>query len=311
MIDGVKALVPRAAEAELFVVAAQLPSGTPGLFIVEPGTAGITVEPDPGIGVRAAATARLTLHEVAVPAGALLGEGAPDAYRGLRRARPPRVVRAGDRHRAGRARLRRRVREVPPGVRRAGRQPPGGRVHRREHGDRARGTAAGHLPRRGPRRPGSAVPPRGRDRPPAAGRPRHAARLRRRADARRPRLHARSTRSSAGTATCAPRACWKGGSWYDDQPRGPQEVRPADRTGAPGRSRGAAPELPPLRHRRARAPQGARHARRADRRHERGRPDERRRCERHGLARRRRFQRRRAPTPRRPATGRTWRRCSG
>src|SRR6201996_5909330 len=80
VIDGVKALVPRAADAELFVVAAQLPSGTPGLFIVEPGTAGMTVEPDPGIGVRAAATARLTLHEVAVAPAALLGEGAPEAY---------------------------------------------------------------------------------------------------------------------------------------------------------------------------------------------------------------------------------------
>ncbi|HTU30960.1 MAG TPA: acyl-CoA dehydrogenase family protein, partial [Solirubrobacteraceae bacterium] len=80
VIDGVKALVPRAGDAELFVVAAQLPSGTPGLFIVEPGTVGMTVEPDPGIGVRAAATARLTLHEVRVPAAGLLGDGAPDAY---------------------------------------------------------------------------------------------------------------------------------------------------------------------------------------------------------------------------------------
>ncbi len=79
-LDGVKALVPRAADAELFVVAAQLPAGTPGLFIVEPGTSGMTVEPDPGIGVRAAATARLTLHDVEVPAAALLGEGAPEAY---------------------------------------------------------------------------------------------------------------------------------------------------------------------------------------------------------------------------------------
>ena len=63
------------------LVAAQLPSGTPGLFIVEPGTAGMTVEPDPGIGVRAAATARLTMHEVEVPQAALLGEGSPEAYR--------------------------------------------------------------------------------------------------------------------------------------------------------------------------------------------------------------------------------------
>lgn len=80
VIDGVKALVPRAVEAELFVIAAQLPSGTPGLFLVESGTGGMTVEPDPGIGVRAAATARLTLEGVALPRTALLAEGAPEAY---------------------------------------------------------------------------------------------------------------------------------------------------------------------------------------------------------------------------------------
>jgi alkylation response protein AidB-like acyl-CoA dehydrogenase len=80
VLDGVKALVPRAGAAELFVVAAGLPSGTPGLFIVEPGTGGMTIEPEPGIGVRAAATARLTLQDVTVPAAALLAEGAPDAY---------------------------------------------------------------------------------------------------------------------------------------------------------------------------------------------------------------------------------------
>ena len=79
-LSGVKALVPRAAEAELFLVAARLASGAPGLFIVESGAAGMTVEPDPAIGVRASATARLALHDVAVPQGALLAEGSPEAY---------------------------------------------------------------------------------------------------------------------------------------------------------------------------------------------------------------------------------------
>jgi hypothetical protein len=72
VLDGVKALVPRAADAELFVIAAQL-DGSPALFIVEPGAEGLSVAPDPGMGIRAAATARLTLEGVAVPAGALLG----------------------------------------------------------------------------------------------------------------------------------------------------------------------------------------------------------------------------------------------
>ncbi len=78
-LDGVKSLVPRAAVAELFVVAADL-EGTPALFVVESGTNGITVEAEPAMGIRAAATARLVLDEVALPAGALLGAGAADVY---------------------------------------------------------------------------------------------------------------------------------------------------------------------------------------------------------------------------------------
>ena len=79
VLDGVKALVPRAAEAELFVIAAQC-DGDPALFIVESGTPGLSVEPDPGMGVRAAATARLTLHDVTLGPGARLGGADPDAY---------------------------------------------------------------------------------------------------------------------------------------------------------------------------------------------------------------------------------------
>ena len=50
MLDGVKALVPRAADGELFIVAAELEGTRPALFIVESGTPGITVEPEPGDG---------------------------------------------------------------------------------------------------------------------------------------------------------------------------------------------------------------------------------------------------------------------
>jgi alkylation response protein AidB-like acyl-CoA dehydrogenase len=84
VLDGVKAFVPRAAEAELFVVAATDVSDPerpqPGLFIVEPGAPGLTVEPEPGIGVRAAATGRLGLDSVPVAAGARLGDGGPAVY---------------------------------------------------------------------------------------------------------------------------------------------------------------------------------------------------------------------------------------
>jgi alkylation response protein AidB-like acyl-CoA dehydrogenase len=71
-LTGVKSLVPRAAEAELFVVGAML-EGKPALFLVESGSAGITVESEPAMGLRAAAMRRLVLDDVQVPSGALLG----------------------------------------------------------------------------------------------------------------------------------------------------------------------------------------------------------------------------------------------
>jgi alkylation response protein AidB-like acyl-CoA dehydrogenase len=71
ILNGTKALVPRAAEAELFVVAAGRQ-----LYIVESGAEGVFVESDPAMGVRAAATGRLILQDVqAEPLGT------PDDYR--------------------------------------------------------------------------------------------------------------------------------------------------------------------------------------------------------------------------------------
>ncbi len=83
VLNGVKALVPRGADAELFVIAAQLEGGAhpgPALFIVESGTEGLSVQSDPAMGVRAAATARLTLQDVALPGGALLGAATRETY---------------------------------------------------------------------------------------------------------------------------------------------------------------------------------------------------------------------------------------
>ena len=79
VLDGVKSLVPRADQAELFVVAAQL-DGSPALFLVESSAAGITIESEPAMGLRAASMGRLVLSGVSVPATALLADGAPDAY---------------------------------------------------------------------------------------------------------------------------------------------------------------------------------------------------------------------------------------
>ena len=81
VLDGVKSLVPRASDAELFVIAATLDNAGPALFIVESRTAGISVEPEPGMGVRAAGTGRLILEDVRLPATALLGGADIDVYR--------------------------------------------------------------------------------------------------------------------------------------------------------------------------------------------------------------------------------------
>ncbi len=81
VLNGVKALVPRAADSELFVIAAELQDSGPALLIVESGTKGISVEAEPAMGIRAAATGRLIFDDVALPASALLGGGDADVYR--------------------------------------------------------------------------------------------------------------------------------------------------------------------------------------------------------------------------------------
>ena len=74
-LTGVKNLVPRAAEAELFVIAADL-AGEPRMFIVESKYNGISVTPEPAMGIRPAATATLQFEDVKLPADSLLGEPA-------------------------------------------------------------------------------------------------------------------------------------------------------------------------------------------------------------------------------------------
>jgi alkylation response protein AidB-like acyl-CoA dehydrogenase len=85
ILSGTKALVPGAAEADLFVVSAMV-DGAPRLVIVEPGTSGLSVTDDPAMGVRASHTGRLVLHDVVVPAANLLGTTA-DHLDAVRRSR--------------------------------------------------------------------------------------------------------------------------------------------------------------------------------------------------------------------------------
>jgi alkylation response protein AidB-like acyl-CoA dehydrogenase len=80
VLDGAKSLVARAAECELFVIAAEAEGIGPALFVVESGTAGLATEPEPAMGLRPAATGRLVIEGARVPAGALLGEGGREDY---------------------------------------------------------------------------------------------------------------------------------------------------------------------------------------------------------------------------------------
>ncbi|HSE69178.1 MAG TPA: acyl-CoA dehydrogenase family protein [Nocardioidaceae bacterium] len=77
VLAGVKSLVPRGADAELFVVGAML-EGAPRLFLVESGAAGVTIESEPSMGLRAAGLSRVVLDGVRVDAVALLGDA--EAY---------------------------------------------------------------------------------------------------------------------------------------------------------------------------------------------------------------------------------------
>jgi alkylation response protein AidB-like acyl-CoA dehydrogenase len=81
VLNGVKSLVPRARDGELFIIAAELQGRGPALFIVESKTAGVSVEPEPSMGIRAAGTGKLILEDVQLPAAALLGAGELDVYR--------------------------------------------------------------------------------------------------------------------------------------------------------------------------------------------------------------------------------------
>lgn len=80
VLDGVKSLVARAGECELFVVAADAQGIGPALFVIESSTNGLSVEKEPAMGLRPAATGRLVLEGVRLPASALMGDGESSCY---------------------------------------------------------------------------------------------------------------------------------------------------------------------------------------------------------------------------------------
>jgi alkylation response protein AidB-like acyl-CoA dehydrogenase len=80
VLDGAKALVARPGQCELFLVAAEAEGKGPALFVVESKADGLSVEPEPAMGLRPAATGRLVLDGVRLPAGALMADGERGAY---------------------------------------------------------------------------------------------------------------------------------------------------------------------------------------------------------------------------------------
>jgi alkylation response protein AidB-like acyl-CoA dehydrogenase len=80
VLTGAKSLLARATECELFVIAAEAEGIGPVLFVVESGAEGLTVEDEPAMGLRPAATGRLLIEDVRLPASALLGEGRTADY---------------------------------------------------------------------------------------------------------------------------------------------------------------------------------------------------------------------------------------
>lgn len=72
-ISGEKVLVPLAATAEIFLVAAAT-GGGPAVFIVEAGSDGLLIGEAPSMGLRASAQQSLKLDQVLVPAANRLGD---------------------------------------------------------------------------------------------------------------------------------------------------------------------------------------------------------------------------------------------
>ncbi len=79
ILEGSKSLLARASDCELFIVAAETGEG-PALFVLESGGEGLSVEPEPAMGLRPAATGRLILEGVRLPGSAILGEGRLEDY---------------------------------------------------------------------------------------------------------------------------------------------------------------------------------------------------------------------------------------
>lgn len=77
-LNGTKTLVPLASQSAFFLVAASAEGLGPRLFIVERDAVGLTITPEPAMGLRGADLGRLELSDLALADDALLGEDDQD-----------------------------------------------------------------------------------------------------------------------------------------------------------------------------------------------------------------------------------------
>ena len=253
VLDGVKALVPRAADAELLLVAARLEDGGPALFLVEPAPAASSSRPSPAMGLRGAAHRPPAARGRRGPARRAARRRRPG---GLRRVRRPRRGWPGARSPSAPARPSSTTSIPYVNERMAFGEPIS---HRQAVAFAVSDIAIELEGMRLATLRAAARADAGQDfaREAALARrlcatQRHADRLRGRAAARRPRLHQGAPRRALVPRPARHRRHGRRPGRLMHQPRDPQEVRPADRPGAPGRRRGPPADLAQVRPRGAR-----------------------------------------------------------
>ena len=148
VLNGGKRFITNAGVAHLYTVFAKTDpeAGHSGIsaFVVEADSPGFEVgRIEPKMGIKGSTTGEIFFNDMRIPADNLLGEegeGFKIAMRILDRSRPG-DRRAGPRARAGRDRLRARVREEPRDDGQADRPAPAHLRDARRHGDEVRGGA--------------------------------------------------------------------------------------------------------------------------------------------------------------------------
>ena len=176
VLDGVKRWITNAGESEFYTVMAvtdpeKRTRGGITAFVVEKSDAGVSFgAPEKKLGIKGSPTREVFLDHVRIPADRMIGsegEGFSIAMRTLDHTRVD-DRRPGRRGRAGRPRLRARLRAGAPAVREVDRGVPGAPVPARRHGDEGGGRPTADVRRRRPLRARATPTSRSSAPPPSA-----------------------------------------------------------------------------------------------------------------------------------------------